>query len=218
MFTWKKQPTQDQLLLGKKFQITAQTSTQEVFFALQDIFVLFGLVSHIDGSINDHETYIVSQYATLVLHLPQNRIDYALSCYYNASTIGTSITHISRCIFKKFKRDALFLLDLYDWVERIAMCDGQICVAEKDALQKLHHIFKLKKTSAAKERDPYLLLGCTQDTPVEEIKKAYRQKIAQYHPDTIMAIQPSHEFMEHNMGRFQRIKTAYESIKKAKRF
>lgn len=186
--------------------------------SVEEIFVLFGLVSHVDKVINSYETHIANQYAVYVLHLDNHALDQAMSSFYNASTVFTSYVQIARRIYKKFKKDTQFLLDLYDWTERISLSDGNLCRSEEHALRKIHKEFKLKKQPLSLKKDPYLLLGCDSHASIDEIKKAYRNKIAQYHPDTIMAIRPPEEFVQHTLGRFQEIKSAYENIRKWRRF
>ena len=186
--------------------------------SLNEVFILMGLICHIDESINPYETHIATQYATCVLHLDNDRLDKGMHSFYNASTLCTSHTQAAKRVYKKFKKDTAFLLDLYDWLERLSLCDGQLCPAEQQALKKIHKEFRLKKNILDKSDDPYFLLGCDSQASIDEIKKAYRHKIAQYHPDTIMAISPPEEFIQHTMGRFQAIKAAYENIRKRRRF
>lgn len=186
--------------------------------SVEEIFILLGLVAYIDKTIDNYETHIANQYAIFVFHLNDAALDQAMSSFYNASTIFTSHTQMARRIYKRFCNDIPFLLDLYDWLERISLCDGTLSRAEEQALRKIRKEFKMKTSPFVQKKDPYLLLGCESDASIEEIKKAYRNKIAQYHPDTIMAIHPPEEFVQHTLGRFQEIKTAYEIIRKWRRF
>jgi DnaJ like chaperone protein len=66
--------------------------------------------------------------------------------------------------------------------------------------------------------DSYKILGCTSSSTEAEIKKAYRQKVKSYHPDTISSKELAPEFIEFANNQMQKITQAYEVIREARGF
>lgn len=62
----------------------------------------------------------------------------------------------------------------------------------------------------------YAVLDCTSSSSDAEIKKAYRKKVAEFHPDKIAAKGLPAEFTKFANDKFREIQEAYEEIKKAR--
>lgn len=62
----------------------------------------------------------------------------------------------------------------------------------------------------------YAVLGCTADSSDGDIRKAYRKKAAEFHPDKIAAKGLPAEFTNFANEKFREIQEAYEAIKKAR--
>jgi len=60
-------------------------------------------------------------------------------------------------------------------------------------------------------RDPYAVLGVSRDSSLEEIKIAYRELAAKYHPDKVQHL--GEEFGELAEARFKEIQEAYREIR-----
>lgn len=65
--------------------------------------------------------------------------------------------------------------------------------------------------------DPYSVLGCSHTDSIETIKKAYRRKISEFHPDKIQGKGLSQEFIDFANEQAKKINEAYESILKTRR-
>lgn len=63
-----------------------------------------------------------------------------------------------------------------------------------------------------KIKNCYEILGVSQNSSNEEIKKAYRELVAKYHPDKVEHL--GEEFKKFAHEKFVEIKNAYEEIKK----
>ena len=62
----------------------------------------------------------------------------------------------------------------------------------------------------------YKLLGITPEATDAEVKKAYRKKAAEFHPDKVQASGLSNDFIQLAKEQFQKISNAYETICKAR--
>ncbi len=72
------------------------------------------------------------------------------------------------------------------------------------------------RSDALSLSDAYQILGITQNATGEEIKTAYRRSMSQNHPDKLIAKGLPPEMIKVATQKTQRIKQAYEQIKKAK--
>jgi len=64
----------------------------------------------------------------------------------------------------------------------------------------------------------YSVLGCTSSSSDSDVKKAYRKKVSEFHPDKIAAKGLPEEFSKFANDKFREIQEAYEEIKKVRNF
>jgi DnaJ like chaperone protein len=62
----------------------------------------------------------------------------------------------------------------------------------------------------------YAALGLKEDASAQEIKKAYRKLVSQYHPDKLVSQGLPEEMMEMSKKRVREINAAYDKIKVSK--
>ncbi|MGZ8548893.1 MAG: DnaJ domain-containing protein, partial [Sulfuricurvum sp.] len=62
----------------------------------------------------------------------------------------------------------------------------------------------------------YALLGLSQGSSMDDIKKAYRTLVREHHPDIIKAQGASDEYLKIATEKVQEINAAYEMIKKSR--
>jgi DnaJ like chaperone protein len=99
-------------------------------------------------------------------------------------------------IRRMFENSDACLCDLMEGLFHIAMADGTYHPAENDFLAQVAEIFGLEEHDfrALRARfvpdaapDPYTVLGVSPDTPVADIRKAWKQQVRDTHPDAMMA-------------------------------
>lgn len=77
---------------------------------------------------------------------------------------------------------------------------------------KRHQEYKQNNIS-----NPYEVLGCTNQSSDDEIKKAYRNLSKKYHPDMLANKDYDEAFIEYAKEQMQKINLAYDFIKKERR-
>lgn len=76
-----------------------------------------------------------------------------------------------------------------------------------------YHRHSIKESSIDQA---YALLGLTVDSTNDDVKKAYRALVREYHPDIIKSQGASEEYLKEATEKVQEINAAYEMIKKSR--
>jgi DnaJ like chaperone protein len=107
----------------------------------------------------------------------------------------------------------------------VAQADGFIHPNEREILLQAERVFRLRpgtidamlgtsKIGAVDEA--YKTLDCTPGMSDEEIKRAYREKCVEFHPDKLASKGLPEEFMQYANEQLAKINEAYDAIKKAR--
>jgi len=107
----------------------------------------------------------------------------------------------------------------------VAQADGIIHPNEREILLQAERIFRLQPGTidallhggrTNNSVDAYKVLECTPDMSDDEIKKVYRQKCIDFHPDKLASKGLPDEFMEYANGQLAKVNEAYDTIKKSR--
>jgi len=99
-------------------------------------------------------------------------------------------------IAKMFENDRETLCYLMEGLFHIAMADGFYHPGENEFLSEVARIFGLTPAQfqALRQRyvpdsepNPYAILGVDPDTPLPEVRRAYREMVRNFHPDRMIA-------------------------------
>ncbi|MEP0518636.1 MAG: DnaJ family molecular chaperone [Hyphomicrobiales bacterium] len=126
-------------------------------------------------------------------------------------------------IARLYDEDMQTLEDILDGLFHIAKADGVIHEREQAFLVRVSEIFgfdteayeaiELRHTDRG-DGDPYRILGVSTDLSLEEIKKNYRKKVSEFHPDRMIARGVPPEFISIANDRMAAINQAWEQIQK----
>ena len=120
-----------------------------------------------------------------------------------------------------FSEEATTLCDLMEGLFHIAMADGVYHPNEDAFLERVAEIFGLPDAEFRSLRsrfvpdakpDPYTVLGVQPDTPIEEIRKIWRQMVRESHPDRMIARGVPEEAVKLAEKRMVDINRAWEEI------
>ena len=121
-----------------------------------------------------------------------------------------------------FRRDdRAMLIDLMEGLFHIALADGQYHLRENDFLAEVARIFELDERCFHQlrarfvedaPRDPYEVLGVAPDTPLADIRTAWRSAIKSSHPDVMLARGIPPEALKLAGRRIQALNQAWDEI------
>jgi len=146
----------------------------------------------------------------------------AMEIFNVAARSGEPFESYARQFYQAFSGNPQFIELLLDILLRVAVSDGSLHPEEERMILEAVRIFgysqtsyerlksKYKQTSSAS----YSILGCSSSDPDNVVKKAYRTKASEFHPDRVAAKGLPEEFTQFANDRFREIQEAWESIKK----
>jgi DnaJ like chaperone protein len=109
-----------------------------------------------------------------------------------------------------------------DGLFHIASADGMIHEAEFDYLRSVSAIFGFDEARFEQiasqhvliddGQDPYLVLGLVPNAPHQEVRRVYRQLVAEHHPDRLIAKGVPEELIDIATARMAAINQAYSKL------
>ena len=120
-------------------------------------------------------------------------------------------------------RNCMMLEDILDGLFHIATADGVLHEREGQFLHRVADIFEIEdshyRTIMARhvhmgEGDPYVVLGIERGRPFSEVRKRYRQLVADNHPDRLIGRGLPQEFIRIATARLAAINAADEVIER----
>jgi DnaJ like chaperone protein len=211
-------------------RITSQEERDMVFFVC--IFTSLGKIAKADGKITQEEIDFIEYFIKNQLKLAPKQRDYAISIVREAKNDETPLADYVKQFTQVFPQKDLRIM-FYEVLFTAAMADGVLHPAEEQILREIPRylvlpdsIFDNMKARFMGGRDSrsnkgdltihYAVLECAPDMTDSEIKKAYRKKCREFHPDTLASKGLSEEFMDFAHKEIVKINEAYEAIKKSR--
>lgn len=140
---------------------------------------------------------------------------------------------VAQALYKALEKDPHKRQKMVEFLVNLTYIDGTLSQSEEDMLHRIaYHLgFSEQDLKAMMERfgsyhrnsvkessidQAYALLGVTADATNDEVKKAYRALVREYHPDIIKSQGASDEYLKEATEKVQDINAAYEMIKKSR--
>lgn len=201
---------------------SSQEKKQAVFFA--SVFAMLGKMAKADGEVSQSEIQIVEAFMRDHLRLDKQTRMFAINIFNRAKDDAYPYTQYATEFAQHFHGDRNMRMVLFEMLFQIAAADGSLHRAEEHLLEESvrylnipHQLYEELKARLAPSADPaYAVLGLTSDATDAEIKKAYRAKVMEYHPDKIVSKGLPEEFLKFAEEKFKEVNEAYEKIKKAR--
>ena len=127
----------------------------------------------------------------------------------------------ARRLSKRYTNCPQVLEDVLEGLFHIAVADGHLSDAEETYLETVADLFGLSRTVYRRVRagyvplaedDPYAILGLTPDASDDELRRARRTQLNDFHPDRIRARGLPADFEALYTSKSARINHAYDQI------
>ncbi len=197
----------------------SRTKTHDQQLFLQLLVGLLVRVAQVDGSINTDEVRMIKQFFEQQLRYRGDQLLWVRDIIKSWTNSSRSLESICEEINQKFDLDAkLVLIQL---VYQMANADGVIAQTERNVMDLIARLLGVSthqkrsmgsRVESGKEDQYYGVLGLETDASVEEIKKAYRDLVRQYHPDKVQHL--GEEFCKKAEEKIKEINVAYDYLMK----
>ncbi len=190
-------------------------------------FSMLGKLTAVDGEVSTQERKKLEEFISRDLNLDTAARNSALNIFNAAITSAESFHSLANQFYREFRTQPQFFELLIDIMLRLSSADHQGLTAEEETLiVDAVHIFRfseeryqqLKSRYVQKSSSAYSVLGCTQSSSNDEIKRAYRKLVSEYHPDKIASKGLPEEFQQVAAAKFREIQNAYEELQKERHF
>lgn len=197
---------------------------------------LVAKVAKADGRIDELEAELIGNMFNDISALfpdPANTKEFLKEIFNTEKQLPYNLDEKALSLFAYIKNDPHKKQQMMAFMINLAYIDGTLSHTEEAMIRKissfLHfdpsaleamleqfgslHRHAIKESSIS---SAYKLLGIGEDTSNDEIKKAYRNLVKQYHPDIIKAQGADENYLKESTIKVQEINAAYEMIKKSR--
>lgn len=199
------------------------------------LFLVLGKIAKADGVVSDREIATARQIMTQFGVFGQAKKQ-AIALFYQGKRGDFSLDDTLRDMLIFIKGNHLRLLHFFNCLMKMAYIHGEIDpntsqllreIAEKlnirvnlnyyDSIfgnfhQQYQQHYHAAPPPRSSLKDAYAVLGISEEASMEEVKRAYRKLMSQYHPDKLMSQGLSEAEMQKATEKVQKIREAYERI------
>lgn len=188
-------------------------------------FSMLAKFAQADGPVKKSEINVIDNFVRNDLQLDERSRKLAIEIFDEAKKNQDSYEEFAHQFYNNFKQQRSLLVSMLDLLMRVAVADDNFHSKERDYLRKTKEIFNISDSQyesilARYDQDSYdnlekyyKILGVSPDASMSEIKKQYKQKIKDFHPDNVIGKGLPEEYRKFAQEKFKEIKKAYEVIK-----
>jgi DnaJ like chaperone protein len=214
------QPSGRQLESGYGESLSSVEQSQLAFFV--GTFSMLAKLAAADGTVKEEEIKTVESFAVNDLALPAQSRTIALNIFRTALNSPAGFDDFAHQFYERFYNQPQMIEMMIDILLRVGVADGSLHASEEAMIMSAVGIFnfdqnrynQLKSRYVGLSDQPYHVLGCNRQDPIETIKKRYRKLVQDYHPDKIASKGLPEEFNRLAHEKFREIQEAYDTIKK----
>lgn len=205
-------------------RVSPQQRSQMTFFV--GAFSMIARVAAADGSVSQAEMNKVHEFMRKDLKLDQQSSMVAERIFRSALSNDQPFEQLASQFYDEFRNQPQILELLIDILYRVAAEEGGVSSQEESFITQAARIFnfsqeridKIRKRYASAGGSSYAVLGVDPNASDDTIKKAYRQLVREYHPDTIASKGLPEEFTKFANEKFREIQGAYEAVRQERGF
>jgi len=200
--------------------IAGQKEAQTVFFV--SLFSMLAKMAKADGKVSTEEAELINHIAKTQMNMDAEDRKAARDIFNNAINDDYSIYDYAKQ-YKEVTHNQQMREMVYRLLFAVALADQKLHPEEERILKEIPSHLGLDASIYKRFRDEfqgqkadisecYEVLGCTPDSNNEEIKRAYRKKCIEYHPDKIVSKGLPDGFMRFAEKQMQQITSSYDTI------
>lgn len=202
--------------LSAVFEKLRRAPEKTVAFTIA-VIALGAKMAKADGQVTRNEVKAFRE----VFHIPEHEEANAARLFNLARTDVAGYDVYARQIKAMYTDDDPALCDLMEGLFHIAVADGEYHPGEDEFLQNVSKIFGFEERQFLRiraqfvpdaERDPYDVLGVDPTDSLDDIKKIWRARVIETHPDQLMARGVPEEAIQIAEKRLVQINRAWEQI------
>ncbi len=179
------------------------------------LLILASVVIKADGRVDERELNFVRNYFVGIYG--KGRANRAFQLF--KGVIKKQISTRQVCLQIRQHMPHSSRLQLVHFLFGIANADEHVSELEVDEIRKIagylsinqYDFESIKAMFYSSANSAYKILEISKNTSNEEVKKAYRKMVKKYHPDKLVGLGEEH--LKGAKEKFQKIQTAYETIK-----
>ena len=194
---------------------------QFTFFV--NAFSMLAKIARVDGRVTSAEINVLRSFMIRDLRLNVQSRMMAEQIFNQALKDNRPFSSFAHQFQKEF-RDSPELFELMiDAMMRLAVADGALHRNKEALISSASKIFGLSgakyrtirsRHARAAAGDAYRVLDCSPDDSDDAIKKQYRKKVKEYHPDTIASKDLPEDFIAYANNRFREVQEAWDTIRR----
>ncbi len=203
-------------------QLSSVEKHQLTFFVAA--FSMLAKLTQADGRVTQAEIDSIESFMEKDLRLdPQGR-HAAENIFRTALNAPGTFADFAGQFYGNFHGQPQLIELMVDILLRVAVSDGKMTDAEESMILSAVKMFnfsasryqQLKSKYIQTADSAYAVLGCRPEDSDEQVKRCYRQRVQEYHPDKIAAKGLPDEFTRFAQDKFREIQEAWEQIKNAR--
>ncbi|MGM0642902.1 MAG: co-chaperone DjlA [Thermodesulfobacteriota bacterium] len=185
-------------------------------------FSMLAKIAKADGRVTENEIASVKDFMKNELNLDPETMKTAQNIFKEAINSSEHFDSFARQFYDVFRHQPRIIELMMDLLLRVSTADGSISEQEEKLLFSAAGIFNISDDEFSRLKSRYVkdvnkyyaVLKVNENASDEEVKKAYRKLVSEYHPDKIEAKGLPEEFVKFANDKFKEIQEAYEKIQK----
>ncbi|MFN2340195.1 MAG: co-chaperone DjlA [Halanaerobium sp.] len=204
--------------------LNQQEEKQTIFFT--SIFSMLAKFAQADGTVSRAEVNTIDRFIKNELKLQGEARKLAIRVFDEAKKKNNSFEEYAQQFYDNFKNEQTLVLGMFDLLMKVAVADNDFHHKEEEYIKKAKKIFNLNDSQYENIRSQYVdtadlekyyrILECSPESDFKEVKRQYRQKAKDFHPDNVIGKGLPEEFVDFAEEEFKKINDAYEKIKAEK--
>lgn len=187
-------------------------------------FSMLAKLAQADGRVTQEEIESIEGFMEKDLRLDAQGRNAAVNIFRTALKAPGNFSDFARQFYSQFYNQPQLLELMIDILIRVAVADGRMTRGEQALIESAVQTFnfsnqryeQLKSQYVNTQDTAYAVLGCQPTDSDEQVKRCYRQRVQEYHPDKIAAKGLPEEFTRFAQDKFREIQEAWEKIKAAR--